>query len=135
MKAKKSFIGSNRGSYMERRRREKNKKAFVTPPNMDAHYLRFPNERLGNNYALNWEFVKLGLPPQGTNAFRNLHDRHLAMYCNGKAGMLCKIGSGVYFSSVLPVILLVIFHCCRYFILTHVPFFRFFFFFPHQSHV
>jgi hypothetical protein len=132
MKAKKSFIGSNRGSYMERRRREKNKKAFVTPPNMDAHYLRFPNERLGNNYALNWEFVKVGLPPQGTNAFRNLHDRHLAMYCNGKAGMLIGLSRSLFF--------LLLF----YYLVCNIPLLPLFypnllscscFFFPHQSHV
>lgn len=70
---------------MERRRRERNKRGLATPCDGDAHYLKFPNERLGNDYKLNWEFVRLGLPPQGTNAFRNLHDRHLAMYCNGTA--------------------------------------------------
>lgn len=48
--------------------------------------MKYPNERLGNDYTVNWTLVRFGIPPQGTNAFRNLHSRHLAMYCQGTAG-------------------------------------------------
>jgi hypothetical protein len=55
-------------------------------PDLDAPHLVWPNERLGNQYKINYELSLYGLPPQGDNAYRNLHLRHLLMKTPGTIG-------------------------------------------------
>jgi len=63
----------------------KNKEIYKAPPDLDAPYIRYPNERLGCQMHVNWRFARYGVIALGENAFRNLHTRHLQMYCQGKA--------------------------------------------------
>eukprot|EP01127_Copromyxa_protea_P006102 TRINITY_DN15916_c0_g1_i1.p1 TRINITY_DN15916_c0_g1~~TRINITY_DN15916_c0_g1_i1.p1 ORF type:complete len:469 (+),score=90.68 TRINITY_DN15916_c0_g1_i1:38-1444(+) len=72
-------------SYMEKRRREAKRKEFIPLPD-ESVWRTYPNERLGNHYNVNWTLAGYGCPPLGDNAFYNLHERHLKMYCDGGVG-------------------------------------------------
>eukprot|EP01125_Pyxidicula_operculata_P010040 TRINITY_DN3301_c0_g1_i1.p1 TRINITY_DN3301_c0_g1~~TRINITY_DN3301_c0_g1_i1.p1 ORF type:complete len:484 (+),score=105.67 TRINITY_DN3301_c0_g1_i1:23-1474(+) len=104
------FVRGYKVSYLERLRREKNKKDLLPAVDIDnAYLLQYPNQRLGNNYELNFKLVRYGVAPSG-NAFRNLHTRHLAMYTEGKTDntkAIHSIGSNgaghqTYFANTPP---------------------------------
>jgi len=51
----------------------------------NAALYRFPDERLGTHYALNYALNHYGITPLGEHAYRNLHARHLAMLVDAQA--------------------------------------------------